>query len=275
MKLRVLTAVVLGPLTLLIVGWAPEWLFLLVLLAAVERAMYEYTRLSLHAGFKTIPAIGYVSVGALCLAQEAEVHRPGVRGMAFLLVLVAVLLLTLMVGLRWPLEPKHYLSAATSTVFGIFYIGGTLCWLVPLRFSDPIVGRNLILLLFLVSASEDILAYLVGRAIGKTPLVPLISPQKTVEGSIGGLVGSVAIGWGFAHWFWQTEPMQSVMLYSVLVALAGQVGDLVESAMKRGSDIKDSGTLLPGHGGLLDRIDSLILAAPTLWAAVAFSAFFQ
>jgi phosphatidate cytidylyltransferase len=155
------------------------------------------------------------------------------------------------------------------------YIGGTLCWLVPLRFSDPVGGRNLILLLFLVSATEDIFAYLVGRGIGRTPLVSLISPKKTVEGSIGGLVGSLAIAWGFAHWFWQTEPLKTVILYSVVVAVAGPLGDLVESAMKRASDIKDSGTLLPGHGGLLDRIDSLILSAPALWATVTLYALFK
>ncbi len=275
MKLRVLTALVLGPLALLIVGWAPEWLFLLVLVAVVERALFEYNRLILHAGFKTIPGAGYVAVGALCLAQAAEIQWPATRGMAFLLALVVAVLLTLVVGLFFPSEPKHYLSAATSTLFGVFYIGGTLCWLVPLRFADPVEGRNLILLLFLVSASEDILAYLVGRSIGRTPLVPLISPKKTVEGSIGGLVGSVAIGWGFAHWFWQTEPLKTVILYSVIVAVAGPLGDLVESAMKRASDIKDSGTLLPGHGGLLDRIDSLILSAPALWAAVALGALFK
>lgn len=269
MKLRVLTALVLGPLALLIVGWAPEWLFLFVLLAVVERAMYEYIQLTLHAGFRTIPAVGYVSVAVLCLAQAGEIQWPGTRGVGFLVALVAVLLVTMVVGLRWPPEPRHYLSAATCTIFGILYIGGTLCWLVPLRFANPIAGRNLILLLFLVSASEDILAYLVGRGIGRTPLVPLISPKKTVEGSIGGLVGCVAIGWGFAHWFWQTEPVKTVILYSVIVAVAGPLGDLVESAMKRASDIKDSGTLLPGHGGLLDRIDSLILSAPALWAAVA------
>ena len=273
MKLRVLTALVLGPLALLIVGWAPEWLFLLVLLAVVERAMFEYNRLVLHAGFHTIPGAGYVSAGALCLAQMAEIQWPATRGIAFLLTLVSALLVTLVIGLISSPEPRHYLSAVTSTVFGIIYVGGTLCWLVPLRFAKPVEGRNLILLLLLVSATEDVFAYLVGRGIGRTPLIPAISPKKTVEGSIGGLVGSVAVGWAFAHWFWKTEPLKTAILYSVIVAVAGPLGDLVESAMKRASDVKDSGTLLPGHGGLLDRIDSLMLSAPALWAVVTLGSY--
>jgi phosphatidate cytidylyltransferase len=275
MKLRVLTALVLGPLALLIVGWAPEWLFLIILLATVERAMVEYNRLIEHAGFKTIPGAGYVAVGALCLAQVAEIQWPASHGIAFLLTLIVTVILTLVAGLFSPSETKHYLSAATTTLFGILYIGGTLSWLVPLRFADPIAGRNLILLLLLVSATEDIFAYLIGRGIGRTPLFPRISPKKTVEGSIGGLVGSLAIAWGFAHWFWQTEPLKTVILYSVVVAVAGPLGDLVESAMKRASDVKDSGTFLPGHGGLLDRIDSLILSAPALWVAVTICALFK
>ncbi len=275
MKLRTLTALVMAPLAFWIIGWAPEWLFLLVLLVTVERAMYEYLALSRHAGFKTVPVIGYIAAGGLCLAQAAEIHWPGIPGISVLLFLTVVLLGTLIIGLRWPSEPKHYLSAAASTGFGIFYIGFTLSWLVPLRFSDLVGGRNLTLLMFLVIWSGDIFALLVGRWIGRTPLVPLISPKKTVEGSLGGLVGSLVVAWGFAHWFWQTEPMKTVILYAGLIAVVGQVGDLIESAMKRAGDVKDSGTLLPGHGGLLDRIDSLILAAPAMWIAVVLGAFLK
>jgi len=89
-----------------------------------------------------------------------------------------------------------------------------------------------------------------------------------VEGSVAGLGASLLLAWVFAHWFWQTADPKTIVLLGGIVAIAGQVGDLVESALKRGANLKDSGTLLPGHGGLLDRIDSLLFGAPALWLAL-------
>jgi phosphatidate cytidylyltransferase len=124
------------------------------------------------------------------------------------------------------------------------------------------------LLLFLVIWADDTLAYLVGRAIGRKRLFPSISPHKTLEGSLAGLVGSLLVAWGFAGLFWQTASMKKVILLAVLVAVFGQIGDLAESAMKRGANLKDSGSALPGHGGLLDRVDSLLFGAPVLWLSL-------
>jgi len=272
MKKRILTALVMAPLAFLVVGWSPPWLFLLVLLAFVERGLHEYFLISRQAGFKTIPVVGYAAAGTLCLAQAAELHWPESRGIAVLAVLVLSVILTLTVALWRPSDPKQYLSATASTIFGIIYIGFMLSWLVPLRFADSGEGRQLTLLMLLVVCFSDIFAYFVGRAVGRTPLIPRISPKKTVEGSLAGFAGSLMVGWGFAHWFWQTAPVKRVILLSVVVAVAGQLGDLVESALKRAGEVKDSGTLLPGHGGVLDRIDSLIFAAPAMWAAVALAA---
>jgi phosphatidate cytidylyltransferase len=275
MKLRILTALVMAPLAFWIVGWSPEWLFLLVLLVTVERGLYEYFAISLQAGFKTVPVIGYVAAGALCLAQAYELRRPGILWPAILFILVLAFLLALIVDRRQPAGPKHFLSGTAATLFGTLYIGFTLSWLLPMRFSTPPGGRNLTLLLFLVIWSGDIFALLVGRSFGRTPLAPRISPQKTVEGSMGGLIGSLVIGWAFAHWFWQTEPLKTVILFIVLIAVVGQAGDLLESGLKRACEVKDSGTLLPGHGGLLDRIDSLILAVPALWIAAELGAYLK
>ena len=275
MKLRILTALVMAPLAFLIIGWSPDWLFLLVLLVTVERGMYEYFAVTQHAGFATAPIVGYAGGGALCLAQAYELRRPGILWPVILSILVLTFLLALIFSSRGPAAPKHFLFGTVATVFGILYIGFTLSWLLPMRFSIPPGGRNLTLLLFLVIWAGDIFALLVGRSIGRTPLAPRVSPKKTVEGSLGGLLGSLVIGWAFAHWFWQTEPLKTVILYVVLIAVAGQVGDLLESGLKRACDVKDSGTLLPGHGGLLDRIDSLILAVPALWIAVELGSYLK
>jgi phosphatidate cytidylyltransferase len=99
-------------------------------------------------------------------------------------------------------------------------------------------------------------------------LFPSISPKKTLEGSVAGLGGSLLVAWGFTILVWQTASLKKVMLLVGLVALFGQIGDLAESAMKRGASVKDSGSVLPGHGGLLDRVDSLLFGAPVLWLSL-------
>src|SRR5437870_13673711 len=131
MKLRILTALVLAPATFWIVGWSPPWLFLIVLLITIERGIQEYLSFSQHAGFKTVPVAGYVAAGAICLAQAAEFYRPGMQGRFLLLVIIASLLLTLILAVWLPSEPKQLLAASASTIFGILYVGFTLCWLFP------------------------------------------------------------------------------------------------------------------------------------------------
>jgi phosphatidate cytidylyltransferase len=134
---------------------------------------------------------------------------------------------------------------------------------------DAAGGRNLLLLLFLVIWADDTFAYLVGRTIGRNRLFPSISPKKTLEGSVAGLGGSLLVAWGFTSLFWQTASWKKAMLLAGIVAVFGQIGDLAESAIKRGASVKDSGSVLPGHGGLLDRVDSLLFGAPVLWLSLA------
>lgn len=285
MKLRALTALVLIPPVLYLSVWSPGWLFLAVLLVVVERTVYEYFELSRAAGLGGYRWLGYVGSAALCLAQWADVGWTGspdtarAIGATVPIVLIAAVLiipLGLTLALIQTRELRGYLSAACSTLFGIFYVGLTLSFLVPLRLSSALVQqsatavppRYLLLFLFMVIWAGDIFAYVVGRGLGRTLIFPHISPKKTLEGSLAGLAGSLLVAWALARW-WQTSDLKTVILLAGLVALAGQVGDLVESALKRSADIKDSGSLLPGHGGLLDRLDSLIFGAPVLWAALA------
>jgi phosphatidate cytidylyltransferase len=107
------------------------------------------------------------------------------------------------------------------------------------------------------------LAYFVGRGFGRVPMAPALSPKKTWEGALGNILGSLLVGVFFARWMHMDEV--TLMVIAGLANIAGQMGDLIESAYKRGAAVKDSGGLLPGHGGVLDRIDSLILAAPVVW----------
>jgi len=273
MKLRIVTALVLIPPVVYLIGWAPWWAFLLVLIVVVERSLYEFVLIHRQAGVQCFPGLAYSAGALLCLAQAADVRAGAVAGTTVMAVLSLMLLLVLTFALGDLKDLKGYPGATASTLFGIVYVGFTLSCLVPLRFSSRFSwagpGRDLSFLLFLVIWADDIFAYFVGRLLGRTPLLPRVSPKKTVEGSIGGFLGSVLVGWGFARWFWHPVNLKMIMLLTVLVAVAGQLGDLAESALKRGADVKDSGTLLPGHGGLLDRVDSLLFGAPALWLALS------
>jgi phosphatidate cytidylyltransferase len=275
MKPRILTALLLIPPVIYLIGWSPKWLFLAAVIVSVELCLYEFFKICQHAGFKPLSGLAYLASAALCVVRAMETSGPETYS---LVVLVMLVLVTLTVALALTRDLRTYLSAIATTIFGVAYIGLTLSCLLPLRFSrlgagslglggmaGTPGGRKLMLLLFLVIWADDTFAYLVGRTIGRKMLFPSISPKKTLEGSVAGFVGSLLVAWGFARLFWQTASLETVILLAGLVALSGQMGDLAESAMKRGANLKDSGSVLPGHGGLLDRVDSLLFGAPVLW----------
>ena len=124
-------------------------------------------------------------------------------------------------------------------------------------------GPKLLLFALVITWAGDTVAYFVGRAIGKHALAPHLSPKKTWEGSVGSMVGSLLVAWAFSYWI--RIPIGHLVAMAVIGNVAGQMGDLLESAYKRSAGVKDSGGLLPGHGGVLDRIDALILCIPVIW----------
>jgi phosphatidate cytidylyltransferase len=285
MKSRILTALLLIPPVVYLIGWSPKWLLLAAVIVSVELCLYEFFKLCQHAGFKPLSTPAYLAGAALCAVRAMETSR---TEMYTLVLLVAFVLITLTIALAITTDLKTYLGAIATTIFGVVYIGLALSCLLPLRFSKlgagslgltgtagASGGRMLMLLLFLVIWSDDTFAYLVGRGIGRRRLFPSISPKKTLEGSVAGLLGSLLVAWVFARLFWQTASLKTVILLAGLVALFGQIGDLAESAMKRGANMKDSGSVLPGHGGLLDRVDSLLFGAPVLWLTLAILDFWR
>lgn len=279
MKLRFLTALLLIPPVIYLIGWSPKWLLLAAVVAVAELCLYEFFQLCRHAVFKPLSMLGYLAGAAVCAVRAVET---GESALYSLLLLIAFVLIALTAALVISRDLKTYLGTVATTLFGVVYIALGLSCLIPLRFSrlshgvlraagtpDAAGGRNLLLLLFLVIWADDTFAYLVGRTIGRNMLFPSISPKKTLEGSVAGLGGSLLVAWGFTILVWQTASLKKVMLLVGLVALFGQIGDLAESAMKRGASVKDSGSVLPGHGGLLDRVDSLLFGAPVLWLSLA------
>ena len=270
MKSRVLTAIILFPPVIYLIGWSPLWLFLTAVVATVVLCLHEYVTICRLSGLRTLASLVYAGGAGVCLAQMLAL-RSVANPAALFLALFIPLMLSL--AMLWVDDLKQYLSAVATTVLGILYIAVPMSFLVALRSSDPVDGRNLVLFLFLVIWAGDICAYAVGRPLGRHFLFPRLSPRKTIEGALGGLAGSLLAAWGYTHWVWKSADLRAAILMAALIAIAGQIGDFVESALKRGAGIKDSGTILPGHGGMLDRIDALLFGAATLWLARALHLF--
>lgn len=177
----------------------------------------------------------------------------------FFLFILGISVLTLFT--RRPLVES--LPAAGSSSSALLLIAFPLSFAVRLHPLSPPIGPRLLLFALVITWAADTTAYFVGRAIGKHPLAPHISPKKTWEGSIGSMIGSLLVAYAFS--FWIPIPLIHLLIMAVFGNIAGQMGDLLESAYKRSAGVKDSGGLLPGHGGVLDRIDALILCIPVIW----------
>ena len=152
-------------------------------------------------------------------------------------------------------------------IFGLVYVGGLMSFLLAIRYLPD--GGKWLIVLTAITAGSDSGAYFVGSTFGKRKLCPGVSPKKTVEGALGGLVAGVVAASVFACFLFSNVSWWFVLPTAVLLTGVGMLGDLTESIIKRGTGVKDSGTLLSGHGGVLDRIDSLLLTAPVLYYMLA------
>lgn len=252
---RVLTAAALIPVIVYVVLKAPSLAFLAVLAAAALLCWREYDNLAAAYGFG---APGPVGLGA----GMALLFVPADAAWLFVTV-VAVIALT--IALRAD-DLAHSLPRAALLLMGVVYIFG--CWraAIPLREWNP----HLLLFALLVNWVGDTGAYYTGRAIGKHKLAPRVSPKKTWEGSAGSVLASVLLAGAYLLYFVPEFPPVHAIVLAILANIAGQLGDLAESAMKRGANVKDSGTILPGHGGFLDRVDSTLFSLPVTYAYVRF-----
>lgn len=156
---------------------------------------------------------------------------------------------------------EKFFNNLQKFLIGLFYIGGGCIFLTMIPYKDNDFAKFLIMGIFILIWVNDSFAYLVGKSIGRTKLFPSVSPKKTVEGTLGGFIFSLAAAYFMSKYEANLSLSQWLILASVIV-LTGSLGDLIESKFKRAAGVKDSGAILPGHGGMLDRLDSLIFAAP-------------
>jgi phosphatidate cytidylyltransferase len=253
---RVYSALVFFPLFYLLVRYLPPVWFTLFVATGILLAQYEYYRLhfppwspplGLGLGLGLLVTDGFAVPGLL----------PDTATISF--IVVAILLSQVLAGR----ELKSGLLDTAVVAFGIFYVAWLLGHMILIRrFAE---GPFLIFFLFLVTWANDTAAYYVGSFWGRHPMAPHISPRKTWEGAVGGLLGSVAASFACRLWFLESLSAADALSIGLLVGIAAPLGDLCESILKRSADVKDSGGLIPGHGGVLDRVDSLIFTTPVIY----------
>ena len=286
---RIATAVVLIPIVLALILRAPVPVVAVVAAIVSLITIHEFLKLTESYGVQPLrlPTYIFVAVFFLLLAFNVGNEKPLLSTAIFVYCLgfaaaIAPFLALSILMRRQELRSSY--PAAAASVFAFTYIAAPMGMLVQLR--QQWAGAFYLLYLLLVVWAGDIFAYFVGKSVGRHLMSPRISPKKTWEGAAASLVASVAVGWLLFHYALavssallrvglierrdgmfglEQPPMGPIIVLTIALNVAAQLGDLVESLIKRGAGVKDSGTILPGHGGMLDRIDALLLAAPVLW----------
>lgn len=255
LHLRVLSAIVGIP-VIIFAAWYGSWVLWLLTFMFFFFAAREITVILKGLGLK--PARWIIQIGGLITFAGAYLYNDETLGLAFVSLVIANLLMMAL------LYPRTMPVDIFGNLFAIFYLSNFIFFYLTRGLENGFVW---ILLLLSATWASDTFAYFVGRSIGRHKLAPVLSPKKTVEGAVGGLCGSALVSFLFVQWV-PSLPLLPVLLLGVLIGIASLLGDLVESALKRQAGIKDSGHMIPGHGGVLDRFDSLLFTAPLVYYSV-------
>jgi phosphatidate cytidylyltransferase len=262
---RVLSGAVLVVLTITLVWFAPPMVFLLAGEALLVLGFVEYVSLARAAGID-LPAWP-IGIGVASTTAALSTTAAGASPIALEVVLMtAAVAIGGLVLPRWR-GGNDALPLSAASLFPILYLGLPVGALVAVRETRGPRGLFLLMLTVMVS---DTAQYYTGRMFGRRPLAPAISPKKTIEGAIGGFVFGTLLMTAAGHWWLPDVAWQIRMLLGAAVVALGIAGDLFESMLKRSAGVKDSSTLIPGHGGVLDRIDALLFAAPIYYVVLKY-----
>lgn len=250
---RIITALLLIPFISWVTIASPQWVFLAVLAATGLLAYSEFDNIAAATGIARAGLPGMAAGLILLLAPEP----------AIVLVLIAML------GMTLALRVNNFaaaLPAAAAFSLGVVYVFGAWRCAADLRALNP----HWLLFAMVLSWAGDTAALYVGKPFGKHKMAPRVSPAKSWEGAVGSVAGAMLVGGVYAHYLIPQASLGQALALAAAGNIAGQLGDLCESALKRGAGMKDSGTLLPGHGGWLDRLDSSLFSVPAVYALLKF-----
>ena len=276
MLLRLATAAVLIPVVVVLVWWAPAIILAGIAAVVAILALVEFLNLGERVGLRGFKLWTYFCTVLIFYAQfslgRIETHsfagglsmvRDATGGTLSVEAALLIFIFGCVIFGLLTKRPLHEVLPAISIgSAALLFVVLPFSYIVRLDELEP-VGRQLVLFTLVLVWAGDMLAYFVGKSLGRVPMAPALSPKKTWEGALGNVLASMIVAVLFARWM-QTDVITLLVIAGV-ANIAGQAGDLIESAYKRGAAVKDSGGLLPGHGGMLDRIDSLILATPAVW----------
>jgi phosphatidate cytidylyltransferase len=254
---RVLTAAILIPLIVYIVQFAPAAVCIGVILVAMLLALQEYLSLL------EVP-VSFRIVSSLIAAIATLIH---VWPQFYVLLMIATMLL-LTLSLFSGLELAEAFRATVSSFFGVAYVGGLMGFLIAVRLWDG--GEDFLMMLLIIIWAGDTFAYFVGKSFGRHKLSPVVSPNKTWEGAVAGFVFGIVAAAICKFTFIREIQLVHAIGLGAVVGVFGQIGDLCESLVKRAAKVKDSGGIIPGHGGMLDRVDSLLFGAPAMYYYLSF-----
>lgn len=248
---------------------AANWLFLVIATLALGAGLFEFFTLTKKLELKADAAIAYLGAAAFFVAFLFDAPR---NAPDLLILTVALFLITVLITqmFRFQADFTKMLTGIGVTVLGVLYVAFLGGFIVSLRvgFAEtlvPFLSTKLLAFFFLIVMGADVGGYFVGKNFGKHKLIPTVSPGKTWEGAIGGLVFSAVFATIATATFFPELPYKFSIPLAIVMSIVGLFGDLAESAMKRGAGAKDAANILPGHGGLLDRLDSLLFNAPILY----------
>jgi phosphatidate cytidylyltransferase len=241
-----------------VIRYSPPWLFSILLSIATLLALWEFLTLYFGTTYSLLPKVASCTGAVILLFAMYKGYSQALNPWLF-----GIVLLILTGFLFSPADMKRHLSAWPAYLFGVLYVSVLLGHFILLRqFAH---GIAFLFFVLLITWLADTGGFVVGLSLGRHALAPTLSPQKTIEGLIGGVIFSV-VGALISHfWFLPFFSLWECAILGVGIALVGTLGDLGESAIKRSVRIKDSGTIIPGHGGMLDRVDSLLLTGPVFY----------
>jgi len=267
---RIITAVIVLPFLIasILISWL-QLLFVVLAALAMVAGLFEFYVLAKRRDLKPDAAIGYLAAAALFTVFYF--NDPGPSSDLLMMQLIPLILIvftaaTLIAATLRGAPFDKMIASTGATILGVLYVVLLGSHLVAVRTGfNQALSADLLCFFFLVLMGSDTGAYFVGRAFGKRKLAPSISPVKTWEGVAGGLLAGLLMGTIAHFWFFRELPLKLALPLAAVMTIVGILGDLTESALKRSAGAKDTANILPGHGGLLDRLDSLLFNAPVIY----------